>query len=385
MAAYVDPDGLITMMADSCFTVGSQVYENVNPKIAAVQVCAELPGDRFGTMLLGAVGSGRMAQVLRTWAPPRCDDLDEYPEFMAERLAEFLITGSESIRSFAYGDLERDIDGDILVGFAGVLWAIRSDFTVIRERRRFATTGTGAEVAFGALEVLETYAPNMGPKDRLQLVGEVTAQRMEGIRPPWRFAQAPLLAPRAAHAGGPPGPVRVGGEPAAGYRETCCGQFKNLLCEDCPRMKPPGDITVTRRTEGPPGEDSWTCTIPGDAQFELWRTGIPDPDVSGAEFPEWVAKYTDRRPGQRDISRKGEGPTPSRAMELGFRTYPEWERLVIVKALFEAAVAAGVSGSLTASAPNAPLLWRPHGFQHCGLCETHRDCEAERTCHGGED
>ena len=131
-----------------------------------------------GNLLLGAVGSIRLRQLLR---------YEELPSLRVVEPGLSIEVLAEAIRQIAK---ENDLvtDGEIpgaavMVGFAGHLALIQTNFGVISPMCGYSATGTGGPVALGALSVL--MHSNKSAEERVRQALAASAQWQATVRPPF--------------------------------------------------------------------------------------------------------------------------------------------------------------------------------------------------------
>ncbi|MFI5953046.1 hypothetical protein [Cryptosporangium sp. NPDC051539] len=142
-----------------------------------------------GAYAFGFTTSFRMGQLIRwAWTPPGppASDLDR---FMAttfiDGVRECLKTGG-----WAGKENERETGGVFLVGVAGRLFSIDSDYQVGESALGYDAVGSGDEIAMGALYA--TARSRMSPRKRLEVALEA-AERFNGnVRGPFNFVSTPV-------------------------------------------------------------------------------------------------------------------------------------------------------------------------------------------------
>ncbi|HEX9137427.1 MAG TPA: hypothetical protein VF905_10885 [Nitrospirota bacterium] len=167
---------------------------------------------RTGSYVMGSSGSPRFANLLRytmKWPEPSAKDKATDPAlfgFLVNRVAV-------PLRRLCVGQglvMERGRDGDgeplgdhgnVMVGVAGRLYTMHSDFSVERSTHGYAAIGTGADHAMGALYVLvagssfgrndpELVGGRMGNRStralgQIQIALEAAEAHCSFVRKPW--------------------------------------------------------------------------------------------------------------------------------------------------------------------------------------------------------
>jgi hypothetical protein len=73
-----------------------------------------------------------------------------------------------------------------LLGYRRQLWRVEPDYQVGQALEGYDAVGTGAEVAFGALYVLQRIdAPSLTPRDKIRLTLEAAEQWQPAVRQPF--------------------------------------------------------------------------------------------------------------------------------------------------------------------------------------------------------
>lgn len=136
-----------------------------------------------GEFLMGFTASFRMGQLLRhAFTPPyrRHDvELEKYmvTEFV-DAVRSCLKTGG-----FAAKNSEVERGGDFIVGHAGRLFTIESDYQVGEPTREYAATGCGYAYALGSLHSTR----GQKPEDRIRAALEAAADGSAGVAPPFHI------------------------------------------------------------------------------------------------------------------------------------------------------------------------------------------------------
>lgn len=157
----------------------------------ALSVRADRKVVRVGDFAFGFTTSFRMGQLLaHTFTPParrHGQDLFGYmvADFVPACRQVFELGGWAEVRD------GRHTGGDFLVGHAGRLFCVYSDFQVAEQAADFSSVGCGAELARGAL-----WATQGQPmRSRAELALRAAAAMSAGVRGPFHFEELSRLEP----------------------------------------------------------------------------------------------------------------------------------------------------------------------------------------------
>jgi ATP-dependent protease HslVU (ClpYQ) peptidase subunit len=138
-----------------------------------------------GDFVIGCTTSFRMIQLLqyKLNPPKRHPDVD----VMRFMVTDFIEAVRELFRAggFATKEKEAENGGTFLVGHAGRLFRIDSDYQVGERADGFDACGCGESYALGAMACSE----QVPPQERLQLALETAAHFSAGVRGPFVFAE----------------------------------------------------------------------------------------------------------------------------------------------------------------------------------------------------
>lgn len=141
---------------------------------------------RNGPYVFGFTSSFRMGQLIR-WsllAPAPDGDLDRF----------MCTTFIDSVRAclkeggFAKKNSEQEEGGTFLVGVAGRLFTVHSDYQVGEAVDGYAAVGCGEEPALGAL--FATANMGLAADERLELALEAAERFSAGVRAPFAYVSA---------------------------------------------------------------------------------------------------------------------------------------------------------------------------------------------------
>lgn len=140
---------------------------------------------RNGPFLIGFTTSFRMGQLLRySFSPPvRVFGQDLY----AYMVTDFINGVRECLKGGGFAERDKDVEkgGNFLVGYAGRLFAIESDYQVGEESSGLSACGTGSDTALGALYATAT----LPPLDRIRIALEAAERFSAGVRGPFHIEE----------------------------------------------------------------------------------------------------------------------------------------------------------------------------------------------------
>ena len=173
-------EGTVFLGGDSAAAGNMNIYTRREPKVF-----------RSDQYIIGYTTSFRMGQIIRhAFKPPMLASGDA--EVSDEDLMGFMAT--EFIRklklAFKDGgwlesDKGRDTGGQMLIGVAGRLFQIESDFQVGESALGYDAVGSGNEVALGSLHA--TSHTEFDPQKRLELALQAAEEFVSTCRRPFHF------------------------------------------------------------------------------------------------------------------------------------------------------------------------------------------------------
>jgi hypothetical protein len=138
---------------------------------------------RNGPYVLGFTDSFRMGQLLRhAFVPPT--PTGDLPKFMATGFID-AVRDTLKAGGFAAKESEREVGGNFLVGIAGRLFEVYSDYQVAETATGYAATGCGFELALGSLHA--TDRAGFPPRKRLEMALAAAEAFSAGVRGPFAF------------------------------------------------------------------------------------------------------------------------------------------------------------------------------------------------------
>lgn len=181
IAALATSDGRVVMGGDS-----AGVDERLD-----LGIIAETKVWQQGPVLIGSSGSFRVAQLIRYKltlpAPdPLVDPLVYLVDPFVDAMREALGIGGSLI---TWQDTATEwIDGGFLIGFAGRVFEMYSDFGIGELVHGYGATGCGAPFAVGSLASTEHL--RVSPQRRIELALEASERHSAGVRGPMTFLTA---------------------------------------------------------------------------------------------------------------------------------------------------------------------------------------------------
>lgn len=167
----------VILAGDSNATNGAgTVTQRRDPKVF------RLPKPEGGAseMIVGFTHSYRMGQLLRFGfgLPPCIAGIDAF-EYMAR---QFTDATRARFRAGGYSTIENNEEtgGTFLVGYAGRLFEVESDFQVGEPDRPYAAIGSGEELARGALYASETLVKDAEERARIAIAAAATFNAFVG-------------------------------------------------------------------------------------------------------------------------------------------------------------------------------------------------------------
>lgn len=176
--------GKVIMGADAAATTGHYSFT----QIATEKVWVS------GHYIFGSCGSFRINQLLRySMNIPQALPHDErdIDEFM---VTDFMDAVKQILTEQGMLEDHRNVstiadDSDFLVGVHGRLYLIALDFSVIRSATGYAATGSGYDLALGALHATGNISPKVAPKTRIQLALEAAAAHNAAVAAPFTILE----------------------------------------------------------------------------------------------------------------------------------------------------------------------------------------------------
>lgn len=160
----ITDQGNVYIGGDSAAVGGYVVTIRADPKVF-----------RIGSFLIGFTTSFRMGQLIRyAFHPPEIPEGMDVFQYMVtlfiESLRECLKAGG-----YAQRNADQESGGSFLVGYAGRLFSVDTDYQVAESASEYAAVGSGAEVALGALYATRGQMPEQQIKTALEAAVRHTA------------------------------------------------------------------------------------------------------------------------------------------------------------------------------------------------------------------
>jgi ATP-dependent protease HslVU (ClpYQ) peptidase subunit len=176
-------DDKVTMGADSCGSLGRDIRKRSveDSKIA----CYDEQG-----LLIGISGSSRWLSVVKDrFAPPALPS--DLSTLIAKRgyIADVVDGLHELAKAYDLIDDEKEVNGFMLLGFAGTLWIVDCGFGITMPDTDYMAVGCGDQVALGALAILMN-TEGLNAAGRVNRALEVAAQFDGAVAAPFVFAEA---------------------------------------------------------------------------------------------------------------------------------------------------------------------------------------------------
>jgi hypothetical protein len=174
-------DGQVYVGGDSAGVAGLDLMVRSDPKVFT------LPGG----YVVGFTSSFRMGQVIRYafTPPPGALVAKDLHGFMCTKVIDGLREALK-LAGWATKDQERESAGTLLVGVAGRLFRIESDYQVGEAADGYDAVGCGAQVAMGALFASrpDLHITPWTPPERVVMALEAAERFSAGVRGPFTVA-----------------------------------------------------------------------------------------------------------------------------------------------------------------------------------------------------
>lgn len=176
----IEHENGVLIGGDSAGTAGWQKTIRADQKVFTV-----------GPYTMGFTSSFRMGQLLRyrlNPPTPGTDDLYDLDRFIANT---FIETVRQTLKDGGYTTINNNQEegGEFLLGIAGTLYTIGSDFQFGRNTAGYAAAGCGDDLALGSLHTTAQY--DLTPHERAQHALEAAAELSGSVAPPFTIIDAP--------------------------------------------------------------------------------------------------------------------------------------------------------------------------------------------------
>lgn len=169
--AGIEQDGKVYIGGDSAGVVGLDVIVRSDEKVF-----------QNGPSIFGFSSSFRMGQILRyqLTIPEKLDSMDD-TKFVYTLFLEEI---RKTLKTFGYSKVDNNVEegGNFLVGYAGRLYHVESDYQVGRSLDGFAAVGCGAPYA---LAVLYCTQDDANPERRIYKALQAAEHFSGGVRQPF--------------------------------------------------------------------------------------------------------------------------------------------------------------------------------------------------------
>lgn len=170
----IEHDGGVIIGGDSAGVAGWSTTCRADTKVFKV-----------GPYIMGFTSSFRMGQLLRyklNVAAPGEDELKDLDRFVA---TTFIDAVRQTFKDGGYARVEytQEEGGSFLLGVAGRLYEIASDYQFGRSVSGFAAVGCGDDIALGSLHTTAKY--DFAPKVRVELALQAAADLSGGVMGPF--------------------------------------------------------------------------------------------------------------------------------------------------------------------------------------------------------
>ena len=138
---------------------------------------------RNGDFVMGFTSSFRMGQLLRySFVPPKRHVDSDIDKFMA---TDFVDAVRTCLKNGGYAEKHADAEraGVFLVGYAGRLFRIESDYQVGEALDGFDAIGCGGEIALGAMFATAARSP----QERIETALRAAERFSAGVRAPFHY------------------------------------------------------------------------------------------------------------------------------------------------------------------------------------------------------
>jgi hypothetical protein len=176
----IEHDNGVLIGGDSAGSAGYQKRIRADEKVFTV-----------GPYVMGFTSSFRMGQLLRyrlNVVPPGTDDLQDLDSFIA---TTFIDTVRQTLKEGGFTTINNNQEegGDFLLGIAGCLYEIGSDFQFGRNTGGYAAVGCGDDLALGSLHTTAQY--DFFPYERAEHALEAAAAFSGMVAAPFTIIDAP--------------------------------------------------------------------------------------------------------------------------------------------------------------------------------------------------
>lgn len=185
IVAVAAPDGTVIMGGDAAGT---------DERDLSLGIGAETKVWKQGPLLFGACGSFRVSQLLRWHMQIPVPDPDMEPlEYVTGPLIDAMRTTLAergALSTFLEDATESMTESGLLLGYAGRVFEVWSDFGVGELVHGYASCGCGSLIALGVLAATEHL--DVKPKRRVRLALDAAERHSAGVRGPMTILRQSL-------------------------------------------------------------------------------------------------------------------------------------------------------------------------------------------------
>jgi ATP-dependent protease HslVU (ClpYQ) peptidase subunit len=163
----------IVIGGDSAGVAGHDILIRKDPKVF-----------RNSELLIGITSSFRMGQIMRfKFVPPAIPPGIDLYEYM---VVHFVDRVRAAMKEGGFAEVQNSVErgGSFIVGLRERIFTIGSDFQVGENVDGFASVGSGADYALGALDTLRTL-PHLSGEQMVEQALHTAAKFSGGVRPPF--------------------------------------------------------------------------------------------------------------------------------------------------------------------------------------------------------
>lgn len=139
-------------------------------------------------MIFGFCGSYRMGQILRYSfdIPSRTEDSDDM-EYLVGQFIPALMDCYEDNGWYKKADEDEATGGEFIIGYNGNIYMIESDFQVGIPSLDYECCGAGADIARGALFVLDKTKNTLSPDKKITMALDAASEHSASVYKPYKI------------------------------------------------------------------------------------------------------------------------------------------------------------------------------------------------------
>lgn len=138
-------------------------------------------------MLIGITGNWRLAQLLQYHLPAELDAWDGAEDYMQYLVLTFVPAVRKLFKEEGFSkedNNQQSYYGAYMIGHAGQLYTVESNYQVVQHVDGYTAVGSGAELALGALYVL---GEKTAADKRIEMALEAAAYFSNGVERPFHI------------------------------------------------------------------------------------------------------------------------------------------------------------------------------------------------------